>query len=137
MVPANAWKRPEFMKDGFAFFSAKAVQSLQNILTATDAKIVLTTSHKSNYNLSEWIDIFNLRGVNISTIDRLPENVASISRKEEVLNWILTTGVNDSSLNDLPLHLKERLILTSGAIGLTPQLAEKAIALLTEEQLHV
>jgi len=144
MVPANAWKRPEIMKDGFASFSAKAVQSLLNILTATDAKIVLTTSHKSNYSLSEWIDIFNLRGVNISTIDRLPENVASISRKEEVLNWIGTSGVNDgyviidddSSLNDLPAHLKERLILTSGAIGLTPQLAEKAITLLVEEQLH-
>ena len=144
MVPANAWKRPEFMKDGFASFSAKAVHSLQNILNATDAKIVLTTSHKSNYNLSEWIDIFNLRGISISTIDRLPENVAAISRKEEVLNWILTTGVNDgyviidddSSLNDLPAHLKERLILTSGAIGLTSNLAEKAIALLNEEQLH-
>jgi hypothetical protein len=74
----------------------------------------------------------------------LPENVASISRKEEVLNWIGTSGVNDgyviidddSSLNDLPAHLKERLIHTSGAIGLTPLLAEKAIAVLVEEQLH-
>jgi hypothetical protein len=91
------------------------------------------------------IDIFNSRGIKISTIDRLPENVAAISRKEEVLNWIHTTGVNDgyviidddSSLNDLPAHLKERLILTSGAIGLTSNLAEKAIALLNEEQLHV
>lgn len=145
MVPANAWKRPEFMKDGFASFGVKAVQSLQNILTATDAKIVLTTSHKSNYSLSEWIEIFNLRGINIHSIDRLPENVGCISRKEEVLNWIATLGVNDgyviidddTSLNDLPTHLKERLILTSGAIGLTPQLAEKAIALLSEEQLHV
>ena len=43
MVPANSWKKPEFLADGFAVFSTKSVQALNKIILETNAGILLTT----------------------------------------------------------------------------------------------
>ncbi|MGB7394157.1 MAG: HAD domain-containing protein [Pricia sp.] len=53
MVPATSWKRPEFENDEFPKFSKRAILSLQKIISETGADILLTTSHKSSYNLKE------------------------------------------------------------------------------------
>lgn len=144
MVPANSWKRPEFLKDGFPVFSNMATQALQKIISETSADILLTTSHKSKYTIQEWYAIFNLRGISVNKIERLPENRNDQNRKEEVLNWYNTNTVNtnfiiiddDKSLNALPVNLKEKLILTSPLVGLTDDLAFEAISILEKKEAY-
>ncbi len=141
MVPANAWKKPEFLEDGFAAFSFKASQALKKILSETLADIILTTSHKSRFSSQEWYDIFNFRGIPVNGLKRLKENVGQLSRMDEILLWFNENDNGDSfviiddekSLNNLPPFLKEKLVLTSGAIGLTNELADEAIAILKSE----
>ncbi|WP_240622631.1 HAD domain-containing protein [Flavobacterium crocinum] len=141
MVPANSWKRPEFLNDGFPAFSSKATCALQRIIAETSADILLTTSHKSKYSISEWNEIFKLRGINVNDIARLSENLTHLSRKEEILNWynIKNNPENfviiddDKSLNGLTPFLKSKLVLTSPMVGLTDELASEAISILKEE----
>lgn len=139
MVPVQSWKRPEFLQDGFPVFSHQATQALQKIINHTGATLILTTSHKSSYSISEWNDIFRLRGINVSNIARLPANELNLTRKDEVLNWYHSTDHtddqlviidDDKSLNALPDHLKQQLVMTSSMIGLTSQLADDAISVL-------
>lgn len=141
MVPANSWKRPEFLDDGFPSFSSKATNALQKIISETNADILLTTSHKTSYSLKEWKNIFKKRNISLHRISRLSENVNYLSRKQEIIDWFATKKDNkefiiiddDKSLNDLPLFLKNRLIQTSSSIGLTNELADEAIRRVEKE----
>jgi hypothetical protein len=128
MVPAKGWKTPELLADGFPAFSSKASKVLQSLISE-DTIIMLTTSHKSNYTITEWKNIFKSRGVNVRKIKSLHKNVDNLSRKDEILNWLTTNPTNndfviiddDKSLNALPEYLKKKLILTSSYIGLTEE----------------
>lgn len=142
MVSADSWKRPEILEDGFMDFKPKAVCSLNRIISDTSAKIVLTTSHKHLYSLTEWKKIFEKRNIQVSEITRLPENNNQLTRKQELLNWFNVNGIteefiiidDDKTLNELPEFLKSRLIQTYGSIGLTDSLAEEAINKLRNSQ---
>lgn len=126
MVPAKSWKSPELLDDGFPAFSARAIKTLQRLIS-NETTIVLTTSHKSFFSIEGWKQIFRNRNINIERIEVLPANVENISRKEEITNWFNTHLISepfviiddDRSLNDLPENLKENLIQTSPLIGLT------------------
>lgn len=127
MVPAKGWKVPDQLDDGFSAFSSKATHALQSLISG-DTTLILTTSHKSNYSIAEWIDIFKKRGIEIENIKCLENNsVTNRNRKEEILNWFNTNSItedyiiidDDTSLNSLPEHLKDHLLLTSPLIGLT------------------
>ena len=128
MVPAKGWTSPEFLKDGFAAFSARATNALQSLISE-DVTIMLTTSHKAKFSVEEWKSIFKNRGINIGKIKSLPENFNNLSRKEEIINWFNVNGVNedftilddDKSLNELPNFLRENLVQTSPYIGLTEE----------------
>jgi hypothetical protein len=128
MVPAKGWKAPELLADGFPAFSSKASKVLQSLISE-DTIIMLTTSHKSNYTITEWKNIFKSRGVNVRKIKSLHKNVDNLSRKDEILNWLTTNPTNndfviiddDKSLNALPEYLKKKLILISSYIGLTEE----------------
>jgi hypothetical protein len=139
MVPAQSWKRPEFLQDGFPVFSYQATHALQKIINQTGATLILTTSHKSSYSITEWKDIFRLRGIDVIDIDRLPANDLNLNRREEILNWYNSADYtdeqiviidDDKSLNALPDDLKQHLVLTSSMIGLTDAMAEDAISIL-------
>jgi hypothetical protein len=140
MVP---WKPSETLNDGFAKFSKRAVRNLQRIISETGASIVLTSSHKSNYGLSEWNNIFNYRGINTS-IDKLEDNINNLSRKDEIVNWFYSK-FNDSddfviidddkSLGDLPMYLKEKVVLTNALVGLNEEAASSAIQILKKQNL--
>ncbi len=144
MVPANSWKRPEFLSDGFAAFSSKSTDALKKIILATNAHIILTTSHKSKYTLLQWIEMFRSRGININNIDRLTDNYSNLNRKQEILDWYNSNAItnehfvildDDKSLNALPTELKEHLVLTSALVGLTEELADDAISILNNDAL--
>lgn len=145
MVPASAWKRPEFLNDGFPAFNNRATEALQKIISETSATLLLTTSHKSNYSISEWNAIFKLRGIIVTKIERLEGNSLNTNRKDEILNWFSSTNSkekfviidDDKSLNALPSNLKEKLVLTSPLVGLTMDMAIDAIAILKQEEMFV
>jgi len=137
MVPASSWRQSDLLADGFAGFSSRAVANLQRIISETGAAIVLTTSHKANYSLAEWINIFSSRGIT-AKIEKLHHNSDNVSRKDEILNWLggqedredFVIIDDDKSLNGLPAQIKKRLILTSPMVGLTEYEASAAIAVL-------
>ena len=127
MAPAKSWQRPDILEDGFVDFSSKAVRVLQDVLAQNaDTTIVLTTSHKSRFSLSQWKIIFERRGLNVNKLESLNDNTNFQSRKVEILNWFDSNDIDedfiiiddDKSLNDLPTFYKDRLILTSSLVGL-------------------
>ena len=85
MVPAKGWKIPELLEDGFPCFSVAATQVLQKIMSE-QTTLVLTSSHKSNYTLEEWKNIFGRRGIVVHRLKSLDKNVNHLNRKDEVLN---------------------------------------------------
>lgn len=145
MVTGNSWKRPEFLDDGFPAFSNKASIALQKMISETSADILLTTSHKSNYSIEEWRNIFNLRGIKTKNIYRLPENKTYLSRKEEIMNWVNSSNElpnfiiidDDKSLNGLPKFVKNKLIQTNASIGLTIDLIDEALEIIAAEKLPI
>ena len=55
MAPAKSWQRPDILEDGFVDFSPKAVRVIQDLISQNaDSTIILTTSHKSRFSLSQW-----------------------------------------------------------------------------------
>ena len=127
MAPAKSWQRPDILEDGFVDFSSKAVSVLHDVLAQNaDTTIILTTSHKSRFSLSQWKIIFERRGLNVNKLESLNDNTNFQSRKVEILNWFVSNDIHedfiiiddDKSLNDLPTFYKDRLILTSSLVGL-------------------
>lgn len=125
MVPAKSWEKPNLLSDGFPEFSEKAIRVLQQIVSE-HVTVLLTTSHKSRFNIEEWKRIFNNRGIDIRNLEKLEEPSFGTSRKDEILNWFKSNDIkedfiiidDEKSLNALPAFLKENLILTSPMIGL-------------------
>lgn len=137
MVPAKGWKSPELLNDGFPAFSSRAINALQSLISE-DVTIVLTTSHKANFSIEEWKNIFKNRGINIEMLKVLPENINNLSRKDEIVNWFNVNNDpedfviidDDKSLNDLPDFLKKNLVQTSPHIGLTQEHLESIKSIL-------
>lgn len=137
MIPASSWRKLEILEDGFPEFSARATDALNKIITATNADIVLTTSHKHSFTIEGWVEIFETRGVIVNNVSRLPQNINNLSRKQELLEWFTSENSlekfiiidDDKSLNGLPENLKNRLIQTSGSVGLTDYLADEALVI--------
>ena len=139
LVPANSWKKPEFMEDGFPVFNPKSVIALQRILSETNASVLLTTSHKSKYKVAQWKELLKSRGINAKKIHRLTSNSLQTSRKDEILQWYNQKRLpgedfviidDDKMLNDLPANIRHNLILTNPSVGLTDELADEAISIL-------
>jgi hypothetical protein len=143
MVKAQSWSQPEKLVDGFSQFLPNAVFNLNRILNETKASILLTTSHRNTYTEQQWVDIFRSRGVDVPSISMLPhdyDTLRPITRADEILRWSKTSENNDdfviidddSSLNDLPDHIKSKCVITRGLIGLDNYVADQAIAILKQ-----
>ncbi len=137
MVPAQSWKAPTLLNDGFPAFSSKATYVLQQLLT-THTAIVLTTSHKSNYSIDEWKQIFQRRGIAINQLSTLPPNTEHLNRRQEIERWYATnTSIrsfliidDDPSLSHLPPQLSPHLLKTQSSIGLTEEMLEEGLRIL-------
>jgi len=145
LVPANSWRKPELMDDGFPAFNLRSVKALQRILSETNASVLLTTSHKTQYNVSQWTDLLSSRGINPVKIERLTTNSLQTSRVDEILEWYAKEYIpneafviidDDKMLNGLPENIKHNLVLTSPSVGLTDELADKAIAILQKTHIN-
>lgn len=128
MVHANPHKKVELAEDGFYKFNSVAVQVLKSVVLTTKDEIILSTSHRYRYNLTEWRSIFKTRGLSLKKISILGLPVQTKSeRRVEIITWINQKHLepseiviidDDKSLNDLPSYLKERLVLTNSYVGL-------------------
>ncbi len=141
MVTTPSWKKPELMEDGFSVYSTKATINLQRIISHTNASIVLTTSHKSRHSISQWEDIFRVRGIDNVSITKLGDNTDNLSRRDEILLWLDGRVTNepyviiddDKSLNGLPEDIKKRFVLTDSLIGLDEEVSSRAIDVLNKD----
>ena len=142
MVPANSWRKLEFLEDGFLEFSKRSTDALNKILHHKSASIILTTSHKNKYSLNQWKGIFRTRGILVNEIHRLPENMDQLNRRDELMQWFDSYELDkdfiiiddDKSLNSLPEFYKNRLIQTSASVGLTDYLADEALKMVAKFQ---
>ncbi|HLP12464.1 MAG TPA: HAD domain-containing protein [Flavobacteriales bacterium] len=138
MVTTPPWRKAELLADGFSDFNETSVNSLNRILSETNAGIIITSSHKSRFAVSEWITIFKTRGINPITLETLTPNIFHLSRRGEILHWISLGNENkqfviiddDKSLNDLPGHLKNKCVMTDSLIGLDQAGAANAVSIL-------
>lgn len=141
MVPAKNWERPQLLSDGFPAFSKPAVETLKQFLGA-GVELVITSTHKSNYSIQEWLQIFHNRGIRLNKIQLLPDNTLARNRKDELLQWLEVNHYpasfviidDDSSLQDLPHPIKSHWVHTSSHIGLTEKHAASIKAILTSEE---
>jgi len=141
MVPAKSWKSPELLNDGFPAFSSKATNVLKRVISEDDL-VILTTSHKSNYTIKEWKQIFSNRGIEVKNLNKLQDNVSGFTRREEIVNWFNLNDTSedfiiiddDKSLNDLPEYIKSNLVLTGSLVGLTFEHIELIEAIMFKDE---
>lgn len=128
MVHANPHKSVDLEEDGFYKFSVLALSAL-NSIDLTNFEIILSTSHRFRFSITEWEKNFEKREIRFNKISIIDYPLEfRYSRKEEIENWIIEHNINpediviiddDKSLNSLPEKYKRRLVLTNSYTGLT------------------
>ncbi|MDI9877763.1 CPCC family cysteine-rich protein [Flectobacillus rivi] len=136
------WRPVEIHSDGFMKLNEKALENLSILHKRTNASIVLTTTHRINYDETRWKEIFRLRGLNFETISKL-NNKTEISqlldKGSEIKEWVENKGQehnyviidDDQSINALPEYIKERWVATKPSVGFDKEALEKALLILT------
>lgn len=124
-----AWKKPEFLEDKFYKFNEQARKNLIEIIDKINPEIILTTTHRVNYSLVEWMQIFELRGIHVSKISKINDAKKVIdikNRNIEIEEWFSNHKTaeflildDDKSLNELNDHLKNRWIQIDPMLGIT------------------
>jgi hypothetical protein len=128
LVHANPHRRVELEVDGFYKFNSIAVDALNSVINKHGDEVILSTSHRFRFSISEWKKIFKRRGLSITHISIIDLPLSyDRNRKAEIITWISTNDLrsddlviidDDKSLNELPANLKERLVLTNSYVGL-------------------
>ncbi len=141
LVTEPSWKKVETGVDGFMLFNKQSAENLAFILAETNASIVLTTTHRINFSLEEWIDIFKKRGINVYSISKVndKQSLAEMpDRGTEIKEWIEMFGYDqnyviiddDPSINNLPLFIKHRCAMTKSFIGINDEVKQKVLEIL-------
>lgn len=117
------------MEDNFYKFNEHAQKYFIEIIDKINPEIILTTTHRINYNLTEWNQIFELRGINVDKISKINDAKKAIdlkNRNVEIEEWFLKNSTaeflildDDKSLNELPSNLKNRWIQIDSMLGIT------------------
>ena len=132
-----SWKKPEFLEDNFYKFNEQAQKNLIEIIDKINPEIILTTTHRINYNLTEWNQIFELRGINVDKISKINDAKKAIdlkNRNVEIEEWFLKNSTaeflildDDKSLNELPNNLKNRWIQIDSMFGITESIKNQIL----------
>lgn len=136
------WRRVEIAADGFMKLDEDALKNLYILYQQTNASVVLTTTHRLNYDEATWKEIFKSRGVPFESITKI-NNKTDIhqigERVAEITEWVENQGVgknfviidDDSSLHSLPQKIKERWVATTPSLGFNKEALEQALGILT------
>jgi len=136
-----AWRRVEVLADGFMKLNENFVENLQILYERTNASIVLTSTHRVNFDEAKWKEIFRTRGLYFETILKLNDKMEisqMLDRGTEIKEWVEEKGENqnyviiddDNSINDLPENIKERWVQTRPSVGFDEECLEKALFIL-------
>jgi hypothetical protein len=128
LVPNAGWKAPTNLEDGMPMFKSKAVDAL-NILLKDKPTVVLTSSHRTRFTVSQWKNIFERRGIYLDEILMLGPNPRFQSRRDEILRWLADNPRpaefiiidDDTSLHGLPEDLMRHVIVTKPLVCLTEE----------------
>jgi len=144
METSPAWKTPKFLADGFYQFNTEAQENLKEIVTQFKPEIVLTTTHRVNYTLDEWRQIFQARGIHITKISKINEaqnNTEIRKRNVEIEAWFHQNKEadfiildDDKSLHALPQSIKDHWICIDALLGITKGIKEDIIKKMTQSQ---
>jgi len=124
MVKTHSWRHSEMEEDGFYRFSEEACAIVNDLLEDTDAEIILTSSHRKNFTLEQWTEIFNKRLVNFTSV-KLIDDLNFYPRHMSIMDWANNQTANfvifddDLSLAQLPDGIRRRWVKTHSMLGLT------------------
>ena len=146
LVTTPSWKPTERLSDGFMKFNETATENLALLFFETNASIVLTTTHRINFDETEWKEIFKTRGLNFQNISKLNNKTSIdqlVDRATEIKEWVEKFGRNenyviiddDLSINGLSNDIKERWVSTRPLIGFDKDAKNKALYILKENKL--
>lgn len=132
-----SWKRPEFLEDNFYKFNENCQKNLIEIVSKMKPEIILTTTHRVNYNLIQWKQIFKLRGINVDKISKINDAKKSTEIKQrniEIEEWFSNHTTSDflildddKSLNELPHPLKDHWIQIDAMFGITTSIKNQIL----------
>lgn len=143
LVTNPPWKKPDFAADGFMLFNTNATKNLAALIAETNAAVILTSTHRVNYSPVQWLEIFESRGIILKNIFKLNEVTKMhqmSTRAEEIQEWADRKTGNenyviiddDKSINNLPVHIKNKCVLTDSLIGFDDAAKNKALAILLQ-----
>ena len=145
LVTTPPWKDVEIGKDGFMLFNKASAQNLADILTETNAAVVLTNTHRVNYSIEKWKAIFKERGISINVLTKI-NDVTAIDdmqdRRLEVIQWVELNGQeknyvildDDPTLNNLPSFMKNKWITTKPFVGIDDEVKRKTLKVLLKRR---
>ena len=132
-----SWKQPEFLEDKFYKFNENSRKNFIEVINKINPEIILTTTHRINYNLTEWNKIFELRGINVSKISKINNAKKAIDIKKrnvEIEEWFLNNRTaeflildDDKILNELTDNLKNRWIQIDPMLGITESIRDQIL----------
>lgn len=129
LITTPSWKMPHFLEDNFPNFNPEAVRCLNILLENTQAKIILTSSHKINYTIEEWAKIFQKRNLIATPTAKLNDSAPQTypNRATELVDWLdkpehanfapFLIIDDDQSLHNLPAHFKSCWVATRPLLG--------------------
>jgi sugar-specific transcriptional regulator TrmB len=141
LVTTPSWRNVERHEDGFVEFNDTAKQNLAVLIEKTQAEIVLTTTHRISYSEKKWVEIFNARGIHVTTLTKVNQ-ASSIQdirdRGNEILDWIDKLASNeryviiddDPSINKLPNRIKKNWVKTQSHLGFDKHSLDLAVRIL-------
>ena len=141
MVTTPSWRPVSQAADGFMEFDKKALHYLSLLLSATQAAIVLTTTHRVRYSEEDWITLLRNRGLLLTHCTKVnAENplLPSKRRIDDVIQWAASPAYDpayviiddDSSLQGLPANMHARWVKTSFMTGLDELAYRQALSIL-------
>ena len=132
-----SWKQPEFLEDKFYKFNENSRKNFIEVINKINPEIILTTTHRINYNLTEWNKIFELRGINVSKISKInnAKKATDIKKRNvEIEEWFLNNRTaeflildDDKILNELTDNLKNRWIQIDAMLGITQSIKNQIL----------
>ena len=140
LVTTPSWKPTEQLSDGFMKFNEKATKNLNTLFEETNASIVLTTTHRINFDEDKWKEIFKMRGLDFAKISKLNDKTQIselLDRATEIKEWVEKSGYDenyiiiddDLSINGLSENIKERWVMTKPLLGFDNEAMEKALSI--------
>jgi hypothetical protein len=134
LITTPSWKADLIAPDGYSDFNKSCVAQLNQLLSAYQFEIWLSSSRRKGQSKEFLNTIFSNRGILTPITDFLPVHSDKKSRKEEVELFLQEKQVtnflildDDKSLNGLEECIKSKLILTSYLKGFDKEKLREAL----------